>query len=154
MGKNQGERWFVEYAALFIKGYNLCCRWASTKHTTYPNILLLMELYVRGGCEAAELADHLYLPRQTMTYMLDSLEKEGNIYRESHPTDRRRKIIRLTERGKGFTKGIMEELGTEFLGFTQNLPHDKEILLSAVKDFVKELEEKLDLQSGGEKERA
>ena len=151
MGEKQGERWFVEYAALFIKGYNLCCRWASSKRTTYPNILLLMELYVRGGCEAAELADCLYLPRQTMTYMLDSLEKEENIYRESHPTDRRRKIIRLTETGKGFTKEIMEELGTELLGFTQNLPHDKEILLSAVKEFIKELEEKLAIQSKEEK---
>ena len=86
-----------------------------------------------------------------MTYMLDSLEKEENIYRENHPTDRRRKIIRLTEKGKDFTKEIMEELGTELLGFTQNLPHDKEILLSAVKEFIKELEEKLAIQSKEEK---
>lgn len=143
MKKNQEDLWFLEYASLFIKGYNLCCRWASSKHTTYANILLLMELYVHEECEAAELADRMYLPRQTMTYMLDSLEKDGYIYRVSHPTDRRRKVIRLTDQGTAFTKDTMEELGTEFLGFTQNLPHDREIILSAVKDFIEELERKL-----------
>lgn len=146
MEGQKDELWFVEYAALFTKVYHLCCRWATTKHTTYPNILLLMELSVRQqGREAAELADQLYLPRQTMTYMLDSLEKEGHIYRENHPTDRRRKTIQLTEKGTAFAKEIMEELGKEFLGFTNNLPHDREVLLDLVKDFVGELEQKLSM---------
>lgn len=148
MEEKREELWFVEYASLFIKGYNLCCRWASAKHTTYANILLMMELYVHKDCEAAELADRLYLPRQTMTYMLDTLEKDGYLFRENHPTDRRRKIIHLTKQGFAFTKETMKELGTEFLGFTQNLPHDREIILSAVKDFVAELEKKLTQPKG------
>lgn len=144
MESRKNDIWFLEYAALFTKVYHLCCRWASTKHTTYTNVLLMMELYAcEDGCEAAELADRLYLPRQTMTYILKTLEEDGLIKRTPHQTDKRRKVIRLTQKGEGFAKSTMEELGTEFLGFTDHLPNDKQILLKAVKEYIGELEEKL-----------
>ena len=144
MKHRKEDVWFLEYAALFTKVYNLCCRWASLKHTTYTNVLLMMELYFcEQGCEAAELADKLYLPRQTMTYTLKSLEQDGMIVRTLHLTDGRRKVIQLTEKGEDFAKSVMEELGIEFLGFTDHLPNDKQVLLSTVKEYIAELEEKL-----------
>ncbi len=51
-------------------------------------------------CEPAAIAEAKRLPRQTMTFVLDTLEKRGLATRNPHPHDRRRKIVQLTPRGK------------------------------------------------------
>lgn len=60
----------------------------------------LMEVYLYPEkAEPAQLADESHIPRQTMTFILDSLERYGMVVREPHPADRRRKIIRVTPKG-------------------------------------------------------
>ena len=41
-----------------------------------------------------------YFPRQTVTFILDTLEKNGLAVRKPHPNDRRRKRVQLTPKGK------------------------------------------------------
>ena len=57
-------------------------------------------------CEPSVLADAMHIPRQTMTSMLDTMEERKFIVRESHPSDRRKKIIRLSQEGKEFAKAL------------------------------------------------
>ena len=64
-----------------------------------------------GPDEPARLADHLNIPRQTMTIILDYLERRGVIRREAPPTDRRRKRIRLTPAGRKFCGEVLETVG-------------------------------------------
>ncbi len=63
----------------------------------------------RDHAEAAGMADELTIPRQTMTAILDSLEKQGVLSREPHPQDRRRKIVKLTRRGLEKVKALKRE---------------------------------------------
>lgn len=51
------------------------------------------------SAEPAQLAESLRVSRQTMTSLLDKLEQAGYLERAPHPTDRRRKSIRLRPRG-------------------------------------------------------
>lgn len=143
MPKTESTTWFVEYAALFTKAHNLFCRWAGSHDITYQNLLLLMELSRREeGCGASELADCLFLPRQTMTYMLDCMEKEGRLCRFGHPTDRRRKVIRLTEQGQAFVQEVIAELREDFRAFGGLFSQDREEVLHEVKAFISVLEKK------------
>ncbi|MGI6390119.1 MAG: MarR family winged helix-turn-helix transcriptional regulator [Kiritimatiellia bacterium] len=64
----------------------------------------------REHAEAAEAADELTIPRQTVTALLDGLEKQGLVTRLPHPQDRRRKIIRLTRRGLDKVKRLKAEI--------------------------------------------
>ncbi len=64
----------------------------------------------REHAEAAEAADELMIPRQTVTALLDGLEKQEIVARLPHPQDRRRKIIRLTRRGVERTKRLKAEV--------------------------------------------
>ncbi|WP_391115899.1 MarR family winged helix-turn-helix transcriptional regulator [Psychrobacillus sp. L3] len=52
-----------------------------------------------NGATGIELADHLGITKQAVSKMVDYLEKCGYVIRKSHPTDKRGKIIVLTERG-------------------------------------------------------
>lgn len=60
--------------------------------------------------EPAEMAAAVYLPRQTMTFILDSMEKDGLAVRKPHPKDRRRKIIRLTPKGHKLAESVFRDL--------------------------------------------
>ena len=51
------------------------------------------------GATGMELAEYLGITKQAVSKMVDYLEKSGYVTRKIHPTDKRGKIIVLTERG-------------------------------------------------------
>ena len=64
-----------------------------------PQVVVLLALCADDDMEPAQIADRVLIPRQTITSILDKLEAGGFVLRTDHPTDRRRKVIRLTEAG-------------------------------------------------------
>ncbi|WP_276913775.1 MarR family winged helix-turn-helix transcriptional regulator [Aneurinibacillus aneurinilyticus] len=52
-----------------------------------------------NGATGIELAEHLGITKQAVSKMVDYLENSGYVMRQTHPTDKRGKIIVLTERG-------------------------------------------------------
>ena len=64
-----------------------------------PQVVVLLALCAEDDMEPAQIADRVLIPRQTITSILDKLEAGGFVVRTDHPTDRRRKVIRLTEVG-------------------------------------------------------
>jgi len=60
-------------------------------------------------CEPAAIAEAKRLPRQTMTFVLDTLEKMSLAVRKPHPSDRRRKMVHLTAKGKRLADNILQD---------------------------------------------
>lgn len=54
---------------------------------------------ISDGATGIELAEYLGITKQAVSKMVDYLEKQGYVMRKAHPTDKRGKIIVLTERG-------------------------------------------------------
>ncbi|WP_312476299.1 MarR family transcriptional regulator [Neobacillus sp.] len=52
-----------------------------------------------NGATGIELAEYLGITKQAVSKMVDYLENRGYVMRQAHPTDKRGKIIVLTERG-------------------------------------------------------
>ncbi len=52
-----------------------------------------------GGATGNELAEFLDITKQAASEMVDYLEQHGYVVRQPHPTDRRGKIVTLTQRG-------------------------------------------------------
>lgn len=72
---------------------------ASPISRTETEILGLLFLEDGERSEPALLADRLHVSRQSMTGLLDRLENAGFVTRGAHETDRRRKVVRLTDKG-------------------------------------------------------
>jgi DNA-binding MarR family transcriptional regulator len=65
-----------------------------------------------NGATGIELAEHLGITKQAVSKIVDGLEKSGYVVRLAHPTDKRGKIIVLTERGR-LVMNIKDEIMTE-----------------------------------------
>ena len=61
---------------------------------------ILRELWESDGRQFKDLADGCNCSRSTITGVIDNMEKKNLVIRESHPSDRRSLLVKLTEKGK------------------------------------------------------
>lgn len=59
----------------------------------------MFKCMIPNGATGMELAEYLGITKQAVSKMVDYLEKSGYVVRKAHPTDKRGKIIVLTDRG-------------------------------------------------------
>jgi DNA-binding MarR family transcriptional regulator len=67
--------------------------------TTPARARLMMTLQCHGSCKMSDISSHLGVTPRSVTKLVDGLESEGLVVRESHPHDRRAHLIRLTPEG-------------------------------------------------------
>ncbi len=105
---------------------------------SYNTYLVLEELLTRPeGWEPAALADRLSIPRQTMTFLLDSLEREGRLDRMAHPADRRRKLAALTAAGREFATNVSVEVSRREYEAMRTLSESEQEELLALYDRLR-----------------
>ncbi|MFJ7738772.1 MarR family winged helix-turn-helix transcriptional regulator [Lysinibacillus sp. NPDC097287] len=70
------------------------------------------------GATGIELAEYLGITKQAVSKMVDYLENCGYVMRQAHPTDKRGKIIVLTDRGWSVVKAkekILAEIEEQWM---------------------------------------
>ena len=71
---------------------------------TYPQYLVLMVLWEKDNQPVNDIAHRLLLETNTVTPLLQRMEKQGIVSRKKGKQDKRQQIVSLTERGR-----VMEE---------------------------------------------
>lgn len=67
---------------------------------TYPQYLVLMLLWEQDNRIISEITERLHLETNTITPLLQRMEKQGLVVRQKSQADSRRRIISLTNEGK------------------------------------------------------
>lgn len=67
---------------------------------TYPQYLVMMVLWERDGQPVNDIARRLMLETNTVTPLLQRMEKQGLITRRKGKEDKRRQIVSLTGKGR------------------------------------------------------
>lgn len=68
---------------------------------TYPQYLVLLVLWEKDALPVNDIAKRLFLETNTVTPLLQRMEKEGILTRSRGKKDARQMIVNLTEAGKG-----------------------------------------------------
>ena len=85
------EKAFYRHYEYIQKENSLYSRWFQKRGLSYPQFLILDAVLRRPeGAEPTALAEECFMPKQTVTGLLDQLERAGFIRRERCETDRRR----------------------------------------------------------------
>ena len=87
---------------------------------TYPQYLVLMVLWERDCQPVNDIAHRLLLETNTVTPLLQRMEKQGIIMRKKGEQDKRQHIVSLTQQGKDLEQkayklipaGMSEQLAT------------------------------------------
>ncbi|MCL4441077.1 MAG: MarR family transcriptional regulator [Firmicutes bacterium] len=76
---------------------------------SWPKSKALVELHMAGdpGLSQSELSRKLRVSRANITGLIDRLEKDGLVVRESHPSDKRAFRVCLTERAEGLVNAFL-----------------------------------------------
>ena len=67
---------------------------------TYPQYLVLMVLWEKDRQPVNDIAKRLMLETNTITPLLQRMERQGIVVRQRGKTDTRQRIVSLTEKGK------------------------------------------------------
>jgi len=67
---------------------------------TYPQYLVLMVLWEQDAQPVNDIAHRLMLETNTVTPLLQRMEKQGIVVRQRGKEDKRQQIVSLTEKGK------------------------------------------------------
>jgi len=84
----------------------------------------LLKIAELDGCKISELSHHLELGKSGLTTLVDRLEKQDLVIRESDPDDARATILRLTNKGvrtHGSVLKMVDQLDSRLIdGFSEN----------------------------------
>ena len=80
-----------------------------SKHgLTYPQYLVLLVLWEKDGQPVNDIAKRLYLETNTVTPLIQRMEKEGILTRTKGTKDARQMIVTLTKKGKQLQDQLAE----------------------------------------------
>ncbi len=80
----------------------------SMKGLTYPQYLVLLVLWEKDGQAVNNIAKRLFLETNTVTPLLQRMEKEGVLTRKKGVKDARQIIVSLTKKGKSLQKELAD----------------------------------------------
>lgn len=75
---------------------------------TYPQYLVLLVLWEKDSQPVNEIAKRLFLETNTVTPLLQRMEKEGLVSREKGKRDGRQMIVSLTNKGKDLQNKLLD----------------------------------------------
>lgn len=116
---------FYQHFMLMQQENRIYATWCKKHGISYLWMIVLDTLLRVEHIEPAMLADRLSIPRQSMTSLLDQLEKNGLIRREAHPADRRCTRLYLTEKGRETIDGILEKLSVHEQAVTEDISREE-----------------------------
>ena len=124
---------------------NVYALWSKIHGIEDSTLFVLHEIYYsKTSLTQSEICKKLLYPKQTISQILASLEKNDYITKEQNENDRRNKLIKLTDNGKRFASPILKELkSAECEAFLQLSEKQRENLIESFKLLTEVLSKNL-----------
>ena len=74
-----------------------------------PQFGILMQLHYRGNCAVGDISERFDITNAAASQLVDKLVQSRLIQREEDPSDRRAKLLNLTDKGKKLIQQGIEE---------------------------------------------
>jgi len=89
--------WMDVFMHRSMRGWGLFAR---STGLSMPQFSLMMQLHYRGACGMSEISERFEVTPAAASQLVDKLVQNGYIVREEDPSDRRAKLLNLTDKGK------------------------------------------------------
>jgi MarR family 2-MHQ and catechol resistance regulon transcriptional repressor len=114
----------------------------------FSDFVILEVLLHKGPQPINSIGNKLLLTSGSLTAAVDRLEKKGWVIRQAHASDRRSRLVVLTETGKTFINALFQEHAHSFEPLMSVLsPDERETLTGLLKKLGKHAAEQLEIPS-------
>ncbi|MFA9465885.1 MAG: MarR family winged helix-turn-helix transcriptional regulator [Velocimicrobium sp.] len=105
--------------------------WAKKHNISQKALFVLLEiLNMDTPCIQTSICEHTSYPKQTVSKILNNLERQGLLKREINSIDKRNRIITLTSEGNLYAKSLLDELkATEIKAFLLLTKDERETVI-------------------------
>ena len=104
---NQSLRaWMDVFMHRSMRGWG---RYAKATGLSMPQFSILMQLYHKGACGMSRISEGYDITPAAASQLVDKLVQSGLIQRVEDPSDRRAKLLSLTDKGREFVQQGIEE---------------------------------------------
>ncbi len=73
----------------------------------YHEMVLMYHLYRNGDCTQKQICDCYLVPKQTVNNIVTDMKNQGNINWYFTPTNKKEKVLTLTEKGMDYIQGLV-----------------------------------------------
>lgn len=98
--------WMDVFMHRSMRGWGLFAR---SLGLSMPQFSLLMQLHHKGACGMSEVSGRFEITPAAASQLVDKLVQGGLIIREEDPSDRRAKLLNLTDKGRELMEQGIEE---------------------------------------------
>lgn len=138
---NSNEKLRKEIDAYYENWFRLnkaYAAWAQRRGTTDNLLFALYEIFsAPDGCTQQMICKKLFLPKQTVSFLLAKLEKQGYITRTENLKDRRNKLVFLTKEGEKYAHETLGALDrAEIRAYKSMEPHMREAFNEGLRAFA------------------
>jgi DNA-binding MarR family transcriptional regulator len=98
--------WMDVFMHRSMRGWGL---FAKSMGLSMPQFGLLMQMHHKGACGMSEVSERFEITPAAASQLVDKLVQNGFIQREEDPSDRRAKLLNLTDKGKKLIRQGIEE---------------------------------------------
>lgn len=105
---------------IWFKMNNFYEEWAKNRGIS-ANSLMIFYLISKSKLQVTPkfISEKLSLPKQTVTSVLNILEKDGYLVRKTNKYNKRERLIFLTDKGESFSEKVLKDLyETEFNAYS------------------------------------
>ena len=82
---------------------------AKSTGLSMPQFSILMKVHHRGNCAIGDISEHFDISNAAASQLVDKLVQGGLIQRAEDPSDRRAKLLNLTDKGREFIQHGVQE---------------------------------------------
>ena len=104
---NQAIRsWMDVFMSRSMRGWG---RFAKSTGLSMPQFGLLMQMHHKGACGMSEVSERFEITPAAASQLVDKLVHSGLMKREEDPSDRRAKVLNITDKGRDLIQQGIEE---------------------------------------------
>lgn len=117
---------------------------AKSTGLSMPQFSILMQLHHRGGCGLSQISERFDITNAAASQLVEKLAQSGYLERTEDPSDRRVKMLNLTEKGHSFVEQGIQERHRWLDDLVQNLSAEEKDKVSEALTILTEAAQRLE----------
>jgi DNA-binding MarR family transcriptional regulator len=103
-----------------------------------------MQLHHRGGCGVSDISERFDITNAAASQLVEKLVQSGYLERAEDPSDRRAKVLNLTDKGRSFVEQGIKERHRWLDELVKNLSAEEKVKVSEALTILTEAAQRME----------